>query len=257
MRMTTGTTPVAASPTSVGVYIDGYNLYYGARNVCGRATPGWRWLDLRALVQSIVGSQRGWAGATIGRIVYCTARIDARTNPSGQVDQDVYLKALISAKSVDSIEYGNYVSRVKFAPLATKGPKGAPVITKPDWPITVQSPLGTPDQQAVFMVSYLHQEEKGTDVNLASHLLMDVLEQRVDAIVVISNDSDLKLPIRFARQRVPVGHVNPRGGLFAGDLTGSRTEGVGNHWWRKLNKIDYMAHQLPNPAAGYVKPAGW
>lgn len=34
----------------VGVYIDGYNLYYGARAICGRSTPGWRWLDLRSMV---------------------------------------------------------------------------------------------------------------------------------------------------------------------------------------------------------------
>jgi hypothetical protein len=241
----------------VGVYVDGYNLYYGAREVCGRSTPGWRWLDIRALAESIVGAQQGWAGAVVTRIVYCTARIDARTNPGGQTDQDVYLKALLASKSVDFIEYGTYVSRVKYAPLATKAAKGAPVLTRPGWPVTIQSPLGTPDSQAVFMVSYLHQEEKGTDVNVASHLLMDVLGQRIDAVVVLSNDSDLRLPIHEARQRVPVGHVNPRGGLFAGDLTGSKSDGVGNHWWRKLTKIDYTSHQLPDPASNYPKPVGW
>ncbi|HEY7200404.1 MAG TPA: NYN domain-containing protein, partial [Candidatus Dormibacteraeota bacterium] len=29
----------------VGVYVDGFNLYYGARGLCGRGTAGWRWLD--------------------------------------------------------------------------------------------------------------------------------------------------------------------------------------------------------------------
>jgi hypothetical protein len=38
--------------------------------------------------------------------VYCTARIDGASNPSGQADQDVYLKALMAAGSVDHIEYG-------------------------------------------------------------------------------------------------------------------------------------------------------
>jgi hypothetical protein len=28
----------------VGVYIDRYNLCYGARDLCGRGTGGWRWL---------------------------------------------------------------------------------------------------------------------------------------------------------------------------------------------------------------------
>lgn len=247
----------AGNRMRVGVYIDGYNLYYGARAACGRGVAGWRWLDIRALVESVVGAQLRWAGAAITRIVYCTARIDAKTNPAGHADQDIYLKALIASKSVDLVEYGTYVSRVKYAPLATRGSKGAPVVVRPDWPVTIQSPLGTPDGRAIFMVSYLHQEEKGTDVNLASHLLMDVLERRVDGVVVISNDSDLRLPIRTARQRVAVGHVNPRGGLFAGDLAGSPSEGVGNHWWRKLTKIDYEAHQLPDPASGYLKPVGW
>jgi hypothetical protein len=42
-------------------------------------------------------------------VVYCTARIDGASNPSGQADQDVYLKALLAAGSVDHIEYGTYV----------------------------------------------------------------------------------------------------------------------------------------------------
>jgi hypothetical protein len=36
-------------------------------------------------------------------------------------------------------------------------------------------------------------------VNLATHLLLDTLQPAMDAAVVISNDSDLKLPIRRAR----------------------------------------------------------
>jgi hypothetical protein len=252
-------TPASAPSRAlrVGVYIDGYNLYYGGRAVCGRGTAGWRWLDIRALATSLVTAQRSWAGASIERIVYCTARIKDTTQSGSAADQDVYLKALVAANSVDHIEYGNYVARVKRAPLATEGPNRTPVITPADWPIKVQSPLGTPQPGAVFMASYLHQEEKGTDVNIASHLLIDVLEQRIDAVVVISNDSDLKLPVHTARGRVPVGHVNPRGQLFAGDLTGTHNEGVGRHWWRKLQITDYKNHQLPDPSGGYTKPNGW
>jgi hypothetical protein len=137
--------------------VDAYNLYYGARAQCGRGAQGWRWLDIRALVESLVHDQRGWAGAVIERITYCTARIDAKMNPAGHADQDVYLKAIAASKSVDVIEYGNYVARVKYAPLATKGRRLTPVLTRPTWPVTVQSPLGSPDDRAVFMVSLLHQ----------------------------------------------------------------------------------------------------
>jgi len=121
----------------------------------------------------------------------------------------------------------------------------------------VQSTLGSPAANAVFMVSTLHQEEKGTDVNVAAHLLMDIFQGTVDAAVLISNDSDLKLPIHTARKLVPVGHVNPRGGYFAGDLTGTPAEGVGRHWWRKLTPADFQSHQLPDPAGKYTRPAGW
>ncbi|MFD0742530.1 NYN domain-containing protein [Phytohabitans flavus] len=239
------------------MYIDGYNLYYGGRAVCGRGTPGWRWLDLRALATSLVTAQRGWPGAAIDRIVYCTARIDGATNPSGNADQEVYLRALAETKSVDLIEYGNYVARVKHAPLATRGPGGVPVVVRPEWPIKVQYPTPIIDGEAAFMVSLLHQEEKGTDVNVASHLLMDILEGRVDGVVVMSNDSDLRLPVQVARQRVPVGLVNPRNTPFAGDLAGLPSEGVGNHWWRRLRQDDYYPHQLPDPAGALTKPLDW
>ena len=242
----------------VGVYIDGYNLYYGGKHQLGK-TPGWRWLDIRSLVTDLVEAQRGWPGATVERIVYCTAQIDQGLNPAGHAEQDVYLKALLTTNSVDHIEYGKYVTGIRNRPLAVKGATrgGAPVIVTSQWPLMVQSTLGSPVKDAVFMVSTLHQEEKGTDVNVASHLLMDVLGGGVDAVVVVSNDSDLKLPVHTARTRVPVGHVNPRGGLFAGDLTGAQSEGAGAHWWRKLGPGDYLDHQLLDPAGDYSRPVGW
>ncbi|WP_405068670.1 NYN domain-containing protein [Kribbella sp. NBC_01510] len=242
----------------VGVYVDGYNLYYGGRHQLGKA-PGWRWLDLRALVTTLIAEQRCWSAPALQRITYCTARIDQRLNPSGFIEQDAYLKALVTTASVDLVEYGKYVTGIRNRPLAVKGPRprSAPQVVTSQWPVMVQSTLGSPLPGAVFMVSTLHQEEKGTDVNLTTHLLTDVLSRSVDAAVVISNDSDLKLPVRRARQVVPVGHVNPRGGYFAGDLTGEPTEGAGGHWWRKLTPADFLDHQLPDPAGNYTRPPGW
>ncbi len=68
------------------------------------------------------------------------------------------------------------------------------------------------------MVSHARREEKGSDVNVAAHLLLDVLQNDVDAAIVISNDSDLRLPLVKARERVPVGMVNPSSSFLAGDL---------------------------------------
>lgn len=42
-----------------------------------------------------------WQSAVISRVVYCTAVIDAATNPSGYNDQDIYLRALPAASGVD------------------------------------------------------------------------------------------------------------------------------------------------------------
>ena len=143
----------------IGVYIDGFNLYYGARGLCGRGTPGWRWIDLRALATDLVGRRTNWAGARVERVVYCTARIDAAGNPSGHADQDVYLKALLAAGSVDHIEYGTYVARVRSAPLAVKDRQGRPRIVSSDWPVMVQDGQGGNVDGAVFMVSYADREE--------------------------------------------------------------------------------------------------
>lgn len=240
----------------VGAYIDGYNLYYAGRAQCGRGVAGWRWLDLRALVATVIAKQPDWPGTGIERIVYCTARIDARDNPSGHGDQDVYLKALLAARSVDQIEYGEYVNRVRFAPLARRDRKGRPVLVQPEWPIKVQCG-GTPPPTATFMASVAVREEKGSDVNVATRMLIDILTGKVDAALVISNDSDLALPVSEARKLVPVGMVNPSNNYPAGALNGNPAEGVGRHWWRQLQPADFTAHQLPSPVGRYRAPAGW
>lgn len=241
----------------VGVYIDGYNLYYGGKFLCGPGTAGWRWLDLRGLATRLVTTHSTWTGATIDRIVYCTARISGADNPIGSQEQDAYLTALANAGIVDHIEYGLYVNRTATAPLATKDRRGRPVLTHPAWPVTVKDGAGQDDPNATFFVSVARREEKGSDVNVASHLLIDVLAGSVDAAIVISNDSDLKLPIDEARKRVPVGLINPSKNRLAGALRGTPTIGVGNHWWYQLTPADFYACQLPDPTGRVPKPTPW
>lgn len=241
----------------VGVYIDGFNLYYGGKFLCGAGTAGWRWLDLRGLATRVMRNHSMWTGATLNRVVYCTARISGADNPIGSQEQDAYLTALGNAAVVDQIEYGTYVSRVSSAPLATKDRRGRPVITNPSWPVQVKDGAGQDAPGAVFIVSTARREEKGSDVNVAAHLLIDILEQRIDAAIVISNDSDLGFPVTQARQRVPVGMVNPTKNQTAGKLRGLPSDGVGNHWWHQLSPADFQACQLPDPAGGVPKPTPW
>lgn len=243
----------------VGIYIDGFNLYYGARGLLGRGTSGWRWLDLRALAVRLIQEQTGWAIEST-RVIYCTARTRAdaaQPNAPGPREQHVYLRALEAADSCDAIVLGTYVSRVSTAPLATPNRRGRPVLARPEWPIKVKDEEAGDLPDAVFMASVARREEKGSDVNVATHLLLDVLQNHVDAAVVISNDSDLAVPIREARLRVPVGTVNPTRNMLAGDLKGTPTDGVGGHWWYQLASEDLTTCQLPDRVGPLAKPGPW
>jgi hypothetical protein len=158
------------------VYIDGFNLYYRAV----KDTP-YKWLDLSALCQKLLPHD------VIHRIRYFTALVNARPdNPHAPQRQLTYLRALRTIPNL-TIEYGQFRPRLKARPLHT--------------PIA-----GLPHIVEVDDV-----EEKGSDVNLATYLLMDGYENDYEKAAVISNDSDLALPIRMVRDRLnfPVLVVNP------------------------------------------------
>jgi hypothetical protein len=65
----------------VGVYVDGFNLYYGGRGICGKGTAGWRWLDLRALANHLILSESLWGQSASLTVTYCTARLSGAGNP--------------------------------------------------------------------------------------------------------------------------------------------------------------------------------
>lgn len=239
----------------VGVYVDGFNLYYGAKAWCGAGTPGWRWLDIRALVAAELPAL--WPGASISRLVYCTARVSGVDDPTSPQDQDRYLRALELSGAVDEIEYGKFIARVRTSPLATWTAKGRPLITTSSWPIMVKDASRADVPDARFLASHLHREEKGSDVNVATHLLIDVFGQTIDCAVIVSNDSDLALPVQVARNKVPVGVVNPGRQQTAGDLGCEPNYGVGCHWFARLDETAYKNHQLPDPVAMVTKPEGW
>lgn len=243
------------------MYVDAFNLYYGGRGFCGRSTAGWRWLDIRALVLPFIG----WSNASITRVVYCTARVDGSDDPTAPRDQSIYLSALEAYGSVDLIEEGRYVSWAKQAPLAMSVGNGSQPVPytltgsehiDPALPLQVITDRHT--QQPIILATVRNREEKGSDVNVATHLLNDVLSKDVDAAVVVSNDSDLSLPLRIARQHVPVGTINPTRRYLAGALRGTVSEGPGRHWWKQLSAEDFRRAQLPDPVGGrFSRPAGW
>lgn len=161
---------------ATNVYVDAFNLYYG----CLKGTP-YRWLDLGALCRRLLPKDR------INRIRYFTATVSARPdNPDAPQRQQVYLRALETIPDL-SIHYGHYLSHVTRMPLARPRPGRART------------------------VEVVKTEEKGSDVNLATFLLLDAFKRDCEVAVVISNDSDLKLPIEAAQRelRLRVGVVNP------------------------------------------------
>lgn len=109
----------------------------------GSGRAGWRWLDLRLLSGDIVAKHPAWQGASVDRVVYCTARISGASNPSGARDQDTCLRALKQHNSVDLCEEGVYVNRVATAPIANRDAKGRPVLVTAGWPVMVQDAAGT------------------------------------------------------------------------------------------------------------------
>lgn len=158
------------------VYVDGLNLYYGAL----KGTP-YKWLDLGRLCKFLLPRDE------IARINYYTAMVVAHPDDrDAPTRQGFYLRALRTIPNL-SIYYGHFLTQARYLPLASPLPGGP---TK---------------------VRVLKDEEKGSDVNLATHLVRDGFRGAFEVAVVISNDSDLLEPIRVVRYELglPIGILNP------------------------------------------------
>jgi uncharacterized LabA/DUF88 family protein len=154
------------------VYIDGFNLYY--RRLKG--TP-YRWLNVERMCSLLLPNNQ------IEHIKYYTARI---TDPGKYGRQDVYLRALATLPLV-SITYGRYLSH------------------------NVQRRLSNPPAGGSAMVEVIDNEEKGSDVNLATHLVLDACRGAYEVAMIISNDSDLQEPMRVVKHDLGkrVGLITP------------------------------------------------
>ena len=168
------------------VYVDGFNLYYRLLD----KRPALKWLDIKALAQKLLRPANVVTG-----VRYYTAHISGRMDATAPARQQIYLDALRTVPEV-SIHLGAFLLSEKFAGLA-KPPAFRPQATLPEpWP---------------DVVKVIKVEEKGSDVNLACHLLLDAFEGNFDVAAVISNDSDLVEPIRIVTQVLgkPVGLLSP------------------------------------------------
>lgn len=152
------------------------STYYGAV----KGTPH-KWVDLEAVCRRLLPRD------DIVKIRYFTARIAERPDdPQRPIRQDTYLRALETNPLIET-HFGHFVTR------------------------RTRLPLAEPTQGLPSIVEVLKPEEKGSDVNLATHLVADAFQQRCTKAVVISNDADLAEPVRVVRSEcnIHVEIVNP------------------------------------------------
>ncbi|MBK7832661.1 MAG: NYN domain-containing protein [Gemmatimonadetes bacterium] len=179
--MSDETTPGLRRPRTI-VYVDGFNLYYGAlkRSDC-------KWLDLTAFARRLLPKN------DVVAVKYFTARIAARPNDmEGPARQDTYLRALATLPEV-RVYLGHFLSSVVRLPLANDDG-------------TVRLAAGRPQMALVRK-----EEEKGSDVHLATQLVRDAHLREFEVAVVVTNDSDLAPPIELVTNELGlvVGVANP------------------------------------------------
>lgn len=202
------------------VYVDGFNLYYGAI----KNTP-YRWLDLLSLFRKVVGRSR-----QVVAIKYFTARVSGTPrDPAKHQRQGIYLRALQTFPEI-SVHFGHFVTHNVYAPLANPT---------------------SPQQTALIRKT----EEKGSDVNLAVHLVNDAWHNRYDCAVVASNDGDLAEAIRLTKHETgkSVGIAVP------GSNRPSHALQSQADFTRRIRSGALASSLLPNPIPGtnIARPPGW
>lgn len=220
------------------VYIDGFNLYYGLL----KGGPH-KWLNLETFFDALLPTNQ------IQRIRYFTAKVEARPGDMDlPVRQAAYLRALATLPRVEVV-YGTFLSSCVRAPVVVRDAAGAPQKVNGK-PVIKLAASGMP------VMEWVHKtEEKGSDVNLAAHLLKDAFTGDCECAVVVSNDSDLLTPLRMAKAHgVTTGLVPPR---TKGSVELKRTV----NFQKTIRVHQLAAAQFPDSfadAAGTItKPAGW
>ena len=251
------------------VYVDGFNLYYGAL----KGTP-FKWLNPVDLARRVLP-----AGYVVDKLLYFTAHVSGVSDPGAPARQHAYIAALRTLPEVE-VHFGNFLAKRVWRPLANLPIADRKIstprpVTLPQGnhrlsgPRTQTLPVGVypkrdykrkrremsaPPSDAVI-AEFHTMEEKGSDVNLAAHLLNDAWNGLFDVAAVISNDADLVTSISMVtgerKKRVFV--ICPGRRQIA-----PRLRDVASHV-RHVRPAMLKAAQFPDslPGTGISKPAGW
>lgn len=204
------------------VYVDGFNLYYGAV----KGTPN-KWLDIKKMVQLMLPRNQ------ILKIKYFTALVNARPqDPNQPMRQQIYLRALRTIPNFEII-LGHFLSH------------------------TIRLPLADPIAGQNSYANVIKTEEKGSDVNLATHLLHDGYQEAYRVAIVITNDSDLVEAIKIVRNELnkEVIILNPHKNSPSQELRRTAT------LMRDIRKGVLGASQFPSSLKDingiFKKPSSW
>ncbi len=166
--------PSLTRPRAI-VYFDGFNFYNGCFNNLARPHT-WRrykWLDPGRYCQLMFPT------LDIVHIRYFTARLKPTpVDPDAPAKQHEYLRALSTVPQL-TIHEGQFLIHRKRRYVANATP--------------ARELYAEPLRQEWVVVP----EEKGSDVNLATWLVADAFRQSCERAVVVSNDSDLAVPLRL------------------------------------------------------------
>jgi uncharacterized LabA/DUF88 family protein len=203
------------------IYIDGFNFYYRAV----KNTP-FKSLDFKSLFSKILSPNH-----QIKQIKYFTALVSGKYNSSKPLKQQVYLRALQTYIPEIKIYYGHFLTHEVLAPLADPFNKNK-------------------------SVKIIKTEEKGSDVNIAVHLLNDAWLNEYDCGLIASNDSDLAESMRLVRKYHPtkiLGLVMQEERHPSKELMKYAT------FIKRVRKGVLRDSQLPNPIPGtnIKKPVDW
>lgn len=235
----TAAMPPTHPPRRVSVYIDGFNLYYGSL----KGTP-YKWLDPYALACALMPSDH------VNAVHYFTARVKPTPrNPSVHQRQGIYLRALATLPNVH-VREGFFLLKKSRQPRVQPPNPANPKLPNP----------------ANGTVEIWLNEEKGSDVNLATQLLLDAFDDNFDLAVVVSNDSDLAWPILMVRRkfRKNVGVFKPeRPASYPGKdpRPDSKELQKNARWLRRIEERHLIASQFPatltDSTGTITKPPGW
>ena len=164
-------------------------------------------------------------------IKYFTARVrPSPADPQVNVRQDAYLRAVRAHCSSVQLYFGHFLRHRSAMEHANPPPPTVEV-----W----------------------KNEEKGSDVNLALHVLNDAWLDAYDCAVIVSNDSDLAEALRLVKthKRRIIGLVTPGAPV----RKTSRQLRMHADFVRPIRTWMLRECQLPDPipGAGIHKPLGW